>query len=352
MTDPRQFDMVQAVLARGFLMPFDQFNRRHFVTVLGGAAASWPLAARAQQPTLPVIGFLDGGSAWESANLVVAFLQGLNRTGYVEGRNVLTEYRWAEGHYDRLPTLAADLVRRRVTVIAALGGPVQALAAKATNTTIPIVFQVGADPVEMGLVASLNRPGGTVTGVTSLNLEVGPKRLQLMHELLPTATSMALLINPSNPTNADAEVKVLQARAGALGVKLNVLHASTDRDLDAIFATLVEQRVGGLVIGPDPFLRSRAEQIVALAIRHAVPTVTPYSEFAAAGGLMSCGGDTLEACRQAGIYAGRILKGERPADLPVQQVTKIDFVINLKTAKALGLAIPETLLATADRVIE
>jgi putative tryptophan/tyrosine transport system substrate-binding protein len=333
-------------------MQFDRLTRRAFTTLLGGAAAVWPLSTRAQQPSVPVIGFLDGGSARESANLVAAFLQGLNRTGYVEGRNVLTEYRWAEGHYDRLPTLAADLVRRRVSVIAALGGPVQALAAKATNTTIPIVFQVGADPVEMGLVASLNRPGGTVTGVTSLTLEVGPKRLQLMHELLPTETNVALLINPSNPTNADAEMKVVQDTAGALGVRLNVLHASTDRDLDAIFATLVERRVGGLVIGPDPFLRSRAEQIAALAIRHAVPTITPYSEFAAAGGLMSCGGDTVEACRQAGIYAGRVLKGERPADLPVQQVTKIDFVINLNTAKALGLTIPETLLATADRVIE
>jgi putative ABC transport system substrate-binding protein len=265
---------------------------------------------------------------------------------------VLIEYRWAEGHYDRLPTLAADLVRRRVTVIAAIGGPPQALAAKATNTTIPIVFQFGADPVEMGLVASLNRPGGTLTGVTSLNLEVGPKRLQLMHELLPTATSMALLVNPANATNAEAEVKVLQATARALGLKLNVLHASTDRDLDAIFATLVEQRVGGLVIGPDSFLQSRTEQIVALATYHAVPTVTPYREFALAGGLVSYGGNLAESWRQAGIYTGRVLKGERPADLPVQQVTRIDFVINLKTAKALGLTVPLTLQATADEVIE
>jgi putative tryptophan/tyrosine transport system substrate-binding protein len=247
-------------------MPFDQLKRRDFITLLGGAAATWPLAARAQQPALPMIGFLNGGSAWESAKIVAAFLQGLSGTGYVEGHNVLIEYRWAEGHYDRLPTLAADLVRRRVTVIAAIGGPPQALAAKATNTTIPIVFQVGADPVELGLVASLNRPGGTVTGVTSLNLEVGPKRLQLMHELLPTATSMALLVNPSNATNTETEVKVLQATARALGLKLNVLHASADRELDAIFATLVEQRVGGLIIGPDSFLQSRTEQIAELCV--------------------------------------------------------------------------------------
>jgi putative ABC transport system substrate-binding protein len=327
-------------------------RRRDFITLLGGSAAAWPLGAHAQQTVMPVIGFLHGGSAWESAKIVAAFLQGLSGTGYVEGHNVLIEYRWAEGHYDRLPTLAADLVRRRVTVIAAIGGPPQALAAKATNTTIPIVFQFGADPVEMGLVASLNRPGGTLTGVTSLNLEVGPKRLQLMHELLPTATSMALLVNPANATNAEAEVKVLQATARALGLKLNVLHASTDRDLDAIFATLVEQRVGGLVIGPDSFLQSRTEQIVALATYHAVPTVTPYREFALAGGLVSYGGNLAESWRQAGIYTGRVLKGERPADLPVQQVTRIDFVINLKTAKALGLTVPLTLQATADEVIE
>jgi putative ABC transport system substrate-binding protein len=326
-------------------------RRRDFITLLGGSAA-WPLGAHAQQTVMPVIGFLHGGSAWESAKIVAAFLQGLSGTGYVEGHNVLIEYRWAEGHYDRLPTLAADLVRRRVTVIAAIGGPPQALAAKATNTTIPIVFQFGADPVEMGLVASLNRPGGTLTGVTSLNLEVGPKRLQLMHELLPTATSMALLVNPANATNAEAEVKVLQATARALGLKLNVLHASTDRDLDAIFATLVEQRVGGLVIGPDSFLQSRTEQIVALATYHAVPTVTPYREFALAGGLVSYGGNLAESWRQAGIYTGRVLKGERPADLPVQQVTRIDFVINLKTAKALGLTVPLTLQAAADEVIE
>jgi putative ABC transport system substrate-binding protein len=244
--------------------------------------------------------------------------------------------------------LAADLVRRRVAVIAAIGGPPQALTARATNTTIPIVFQVGADPVEMGLVASLNRPGGNVTGVTSLNLEVGTKRLELMHVLLPTAPSMAVLVNPSNVTNTEGDSKALQAAAGALKLKLYVLHASADRDFDKAFATLAQQRVGALIIGPDPFLQSRAEQIAALATEHAIPTVTPYREFALAGGLASYGGDLAESWRQAGIYTGRVLKGEQPADLPVQQVTKLELIINLKTAKALGLTIPETLLATAD----
>jgi putative ABC transport system substrate-binding protein len=326
-------------------------RRREFITLLGSAAA-WPLAARAQQQALPVVGFLNGGSAWESANFARAFFEGLIETGYIEGRNVFIEYRWAEGHYDRLPTLAANLVRRHVTVIAAIGGPPQALAAKATNTTIPIVFQVGADPVAMGLVASLNRPGGNLTGVTSLNLEVGPKRLELMHELLPTVTKVALLVNPSNPTNTDAETKALQATANTLGLQLIVLNASTDRDLDEVFALLRERQFGGVVIGPDPFLQSRTEQIVAQANRRTVPVVTPYREFPLAGGLMSYGGDIAESWRQAGVYTGRVLKGERPADLPVQQVTKVDFVINLKTAKALGLTVPLTLRVRADEVIE
>jgi putative ABC transport system substrate-binding protein len=247
--------------------------------------------------------------------------------------------------------LAADLVRRRVAVIAAIGPP-SALAAKATNTAIPIVFQVGADPVAMGLVASLNRPGGNVTGVTSLNLEVGPKRLELMHVLLPKATSMALLVNPSNATNTEAESKAIGAAARALQLRLYVLHASADRDLDKAFASLVGQRVGGLVIGPDSFLQSRTEQIAALATEHAIPTVTPYREFAVTGGLASYGGDLAESWRQAGTYAGRVLKGERPADLPVQQVTKLELVINMKTARAFGLTIPEALLATADEVIQ
>jgi putative ABC transport system substrate-binding protein len=245
-------------------MQFDQLNRRELIALLGGAAAVppilWPLAARAQQPTQPVIGFLDGGSADTSADWLRAFRQGLGTTGYVEGRNVLIEYRWAEGRYDRLPALVADLVGRRVTVIAAMGGPPQALAAKASATTTPIVFQVGADPIEMGLVTTLNRPGGTITGVTSLNLEVGPKRLELMHELLPTATSMALLVNPSNATNTQAEAKGLEAAANALGLRLNVLHAESDRDLDGVFATLGKERGSGLVIGPDPSKPDRTDR--------------------------------------------------------------------------------------------
>jgi putative tryptophan/tyrosine transport system substrate-binding protein len=326
-------------------------RRRAFIAGLA-AAAAWPIVTRAQQTAVPVVGFLNGGAAWESAKNTAAFLQGLSQTGYVEGRNVLIEYRWAEGHYDRLPTLAADLVRRRVAVIAAIGGPPQALAAKATNTTIPIVFQVGADPVAMGLVASLNRPGGNVTGVTSLNLEVGPKRLELMHVLLPKATSMALLVNPSNATNTEVESKAIAAAARTLQLKLYVLHASTDRDLDKAFASLVEHRVAGLVIGPDSFLQSRTEQIAGLATEHAIPAVTPYREFAVSGGLASYGGDLAESWRQAGIYTGRVLKGERPADLPVQQVTKLELVINMKTARAFGLTVPEALLATADEVIQ
>jgi putative ABC transport system substrate-binding protein len=326
-------------------------RRREFIAGLGSAVL-WPALMRAQQPATPVIGFLNGGAAWESAKSTAAFHKGLSEAGYVEGRDVHIEYRWAEGHYDRLPTLATDLVRRRVAVIAAIGGPPQALAAKATNTTIPIVFQVGADPVAMGLVASLNRPGGNVTGVTSLNLEVGPKRLEFMHVLLPNAASMALLVNPSNVTNTEAESKAIDAAARVLQLRLYVLHASSDRDLDKAFTSLVEQRAGGLIIGPDSFLQSRTEQIAALATEHAIPTVTPYREFAEAGGLASYGGDLGESWRQAGIYTGRVLKGERPGDLPVQQVTKLALVINLKTAKALGLTIPETLLATADEVIQ
>jgi putative ABC transport system substrate-binding protein len=330
-------------------------ERREFITLLGGAATAWPLATRAQQPAVPVVGWLNSGSPHETeaTGRLAAFLQGLGMAGYVEGRNVLIEYRWAEGRYDRLAEFAADLVRRRVAVIAAIGGPPQALAAKAANTTIPIVFQVGADPVKMGLVASMNRPGGTVTGVTSLNLEVGPKRLELMRELVPTATRMALLVNPSNATNTEAEVSGLDAAANAMRLHLDVLHAETDRDLDHVFASLPHE--GGrsaLVIGPDTFLQSRTDQIVALATRYAVPTVTPYREFPVAGGLVSYGGDITESWRQAGIYTGRVLKGEKPADLPVQQVTKVQLVINLKTAKALGLTVPPTLLAIADEVIE
>jgi putative tryptophan/tyrosine transport system substrate-binding protein len=327
-------------------------QRREFITLLGGAAAAWPHAARAQQPALPVIGFLNGSSASSSAHWTAAFLQGLSGTGYVQDRNVLIEYRWAEGHYERLPTLAADLVRRRVAVIAAMGGPLQALAAMAATTTIPIVFQVGADPVELGLVASLSRPGGNITGVTSLNLEVGPKRLEVMHELAPTATVIALLINPSNPVNAEAETRDLQTAARSLGLRLRILQASKESDFEVVFSTLAQERPGGLVIGPDSFLQSRSEQLAALAVRHAMPAITPYREFVTAGGLMSYGGNVSESWRQASVYVGRILKGEKPADLPVQQVTRVELIINMKTAKALGLTFPITLLGRADEVIE
>jgi putative ABC transport system substrate-binding protein len=327
-------------------------QRRQFITLLGGAAAAWPLAAGAQQQAMPVVGFLNGGSAWASASNLTAFVRGLNEGGFFEGRNVLIDYRWAEGHYDRLPILAADLVRRRVTVIAAIGGPPQASAAKAATTTIPIVFQVGADPVELGLVASLNRPGGNLTGVTSLNLELGPKRLEALRELLPNASSIALLVNRTNPTNAESEERGLRSAARTLGIELHVLHASTERDLDGVFATLTQQRAGGLVIGPDPFIQSRIEQIVELAIRHNVPAISPFRDFAAAGGLMSYGSKLPESWRLAGNYTGRILKGEKAADLPVQQATHIELIINMKTAKALGLTFPITLLGRADEVIE
>jgi putative ABC transport system substrate-binding protein len=328
-------------------------HRRDFITLLGGAAA-WPLAVSAQQPAVPVVGWLSSGSQdeTEATGRLAAFLQGLKGAGYVEGRNVSIEYRWAEGHYDRLQALATDLVRRRVSVIAAVGGPPQALAAKATNTTIPIVFQIGADPVELGLVTSLNRPGGTLTGVTSLNLEVGPKRLELMHELLPAATSIALLVNPSNSTNTESEAKAIEAAARALNLNLVVLHADSDRDLEGVFAALAKEQGIGLVIGPDTFLQSQTRQLAALAARYAVPTVTPYRAFADAGGLVSYGGDIAESWRQAGIYTGRVLKGEKPADLPVQQVTKVELIINLKAARALGLTVPITVVGRADEVIE
>ena len=324
-------------------------QRREFVTLLGASAAAWPLAARAQQATIPVVGFLNGASAWEFAHLAAAFRQGLSETGYVEGRNVLVEYRWAEGHYDRLPILVADLVRRQVAVIAA-NGPA-AVAAKAATATIPIVFNTGVDPVELGLVASLNHPGGNLTGVTDLAQELGPKRLELLHELVPTATVVAVLVNPSYP-GAEILLRDLQVAARTLALQIHVLHASNEREIDTAFASLVQLRAGALVIGPDSFFNSRSELLAALTVRHAVPAIFQYREFAAAGGLMSYGGSITDQYRLVGAYTGRILKGEKPADLPVQQSTKIELIINMKTAKTLGLTFPLTLLGRADAVIE
>jgi putative ABC transport system substrate-binding protein len=326
-------------------------KRRDFITLLGGAATSWPLAARAQQPAMPLIGFLSSESPDLWTTRVRAFRQGLSETGYVEGQNVAIEYRWADSRYDRLPALAADLVRRGVTVIAAPGSVPAALAAKAATAAIPIIFYVGGDPVEAGLVASLNRPGGNLTGLTTLNVEVGPKRLELLHEMVPTATSFALLVNPTN-TNAETLSRDAQAAAGTLALQLHILHASSERDFDTVFASLVRLRVGGLVIGIDPFIGGRSEELAALAVRHAMPTIWNNPEFAAAGGLMGYGSARTDQFRLAGVYTGRILKGEKPADMPVQQATKVELIINLKTAKALGLDMPATLLARADEVIE
>jgi len=326
-------------------------RRRRFITLLSAAAAAWPLAARAQQ-AVPVIGILAVTAPEANAIRLRAFREGLRSVGYIEGQNVKFEYRWAEAHTGRLPELAGELIRDRVAVLVTAGGTASALAAKAATGEIPIVFGIGTNPVELGLVASLNRPGGNVTGVTSLNMELAPKRLELLHELLPSVTSMALLVNPAAPANAEPITRLSQAAAQALGLQLHTVHASSDRDFDAVFERLTQLRIGALVIGPDTFFTSHSEQLAKLTVRHAIPAIYQYREFAAAGGLMSYGSSETEYYRLVGTYAARVLKGDKPADLPVQQSTKVELFLNLKTAKALGITIPLPLSGRADEVIE
>jgi putative tryptophan/tyrosine transport system substrate-binding protein len=325
-------------------------RRRDVLAGFAAAAASLPVNAPARQQTIPVIGFLGSDTPDLFAGRLRAFHEGLRKTGFVEGRDIAIEYRWAEGLYERLSAMADDLVGRRVAVIVANGVP--ALTAKAATTTIPIVFSTSADPIDVGLVASLSRPGGNVTGVSNLSVELGAKQLEVLHELVPAATIFVLLVNPAHAQLAETQWRDVQAAARALGLQLHVLHASVEHDLDAAFASLPQLRAGGLVIGSDAFFTSRANQIVALAARHAVPTVYLYREFVAAGGLMSYGGSLTDAYRTVGIYTGRILKGEKPAGLPVQQSRKIELIINLKAARTLGLSVPRSLLVRADELFE
>jgi ABC-type uncharacterized transport system substrate-binding protein len=325
-------------------------RRRDFIRLVGGATAACPFGARGQQP-LPVVGFINAASAKSYERQLAAFLKGLGETGYVVGQNVTIEYRWADGQNDRLPAIVAELVRRQVAVIAATSTPA-AIAAKEANTAIPIIFETGSDPIRLGLIPSLNRPGGNVTGVTNLNFEIAPKRLQLLHELVPAASVMALLTNPANPALAQTATKEVQAAAHTLGLELHVLNAGTEHDIDEAFAKLTQIRAGGLVIGPDTFFNSRIEQLAALALHHSMPAVYEWREFAVAGGLLSYGSAIADSYRLAGNYIGRVLKGDKPADLPVQQVTRFEMFINLKTAKALGVDVPNTLIGRADELIE
>jgi putative ABC transport system substrate-binding protein len=325
-------------------------KRRQFISLLGGAAVAWPLAARAQQPAMPVIGYLSLGSPESDTPRLTGLRRGLNEAGYIEGRNLLIEYRWAGNQADRVPALAADLVQLRVAVIVA-GGPPQALAAKAATTSIPIVFLVGVDPVQLGLVMSLNRPGGNLTGFNGFVGELGSKGLALLHDLVPSVATIGFLENPNNPLFAVTTRDLLTA-APALGLKVQIVNASTDREMDAAFASLAQARTGALLVGVDPFFNSRIQRLIELAAAHAIPTLYLFREFVLAGGLMSYGLSLIESYRQVGLYTGRILKGEKPSDLPVQQMTKPELIINLKTARTLGIDVPPQLLALADEVIE
>jgi putative tryptophan/tyrosine transport system substrate-binding protein len=332
-------------------MHFNNLRRREFITLLGGAAVAWPLAARAQQPAMPVIGFMSGRSPEDSVHLVAAFRQGLGEGGFVEGRNVAIEFRWARGEYDRLPALAAELVGRRVAVLAGVGGDPSARAAKQATATIPIVFGMGGDPIKAGLVESLNRPGGNATGYTLLTNQMEPKRLGLLHELAPGASLIGVLLNPSFPP-ATLQLQELEEAARTIGQRLFVAKASNDAELDAAFASLLQQGLGALLVAADPYFDTRRDRIIAFAAQSRLPAIYQFREYAVAGGLISYGPSITEGYRQAGIYAGRILKGAKPADLPVVQPTKFEFIINLKTAKALGFEIPPTVSARADEVIE